>query len=167
MDMPQYQPTNLPQTQPFEPCSEAWINGRIALLLSAYRRDDYQNPDLFVSQVSENFKRYPKAIVEFVTDPVTGIQAKKQWPPSVAEIVAACEGQAANVEKIARYSALQMQRPKDRARALNWANCYVGSEAPQYRKMLDKANKAETDRREYRYDEERGGIWVSLKWIWG
>jgi len=59
------------------------------------------------------------------------------------------------------------QRGPERPRALHWANVYLGSEAPQYRKMLDKANKPETDRREYRYDEERGGIWVSLKWLWG
>jgi hypothetical protein len=49
----------------------------------------------------------------------------------------------------------------------NWANLYIGSEAPQYRKMIARANKPETDKREFRYDEGRGGIWVSQKWIWG
>lgn len=52
-----------------------------------------------------------------------------------------------------------------RARKTNFANVYVGSGAPQYKKMLEKANNPKTDKREFRYDEDRGGIWISQKWI--
>ena len=74
--------------------------------MSAYRRDDYDNPEMFVVQVAMNFRRYPEAIVEYVTDPTTGIQTRCKFPPALSEIVEALEAERIHQEKIARYSAM-------------------------------------------------------------
>lgn len=106
MQQSKFLPTNQPQPQLSPQCDEAWIDGRIAILMSAYRRDDYENPEMFVQQVRMNLQRYPMAIVEFVTDPTTGVQTRCKWPPALAEIVEACEAEYIYQEKLARYNAI-------------------------------------------------------------
>ena len=113
MDHVKIEPTNQLQPQRCDPCDETWLDGRVALIFSAYRRDDYLNPEVFVEQLKINLRKYPVEIVEYVTDPVTGIQARNQWPPSLAEIVKACEAEAIHREKIASYATTAVvQRPR-------------------------------------------------------
>lgn len=78
------------QQQP-EKCSAAWVAERIVMLLSAYRRDDYSDPESFVVQLGTVLQTYPEWIVRYVTDPKTGVQRTCKFPPSIAEVVAACE----------------------------------------------------------------------------
>jgi hypothetical protein len=48
-------------------------------------------------------EQYPSDIVEFVTDPRTGVQRSKTFPPSIAEIVSACEAQASYLRRKERF----------------------------------------------------------------
>lgn len=34
---------------------------------------------------------YPDAVIIYVTDPKTGVQRKTKWPPTISEIVEACD----------------------------------------------------------------------------
>jgi hypothetical protein len=49
------------------------------------------------------FEQYPSDVVEYVTDPRTGIQRNKTFPPSIAEIVAACDGHMAFLHRKQRF----------------------------------------------------------------
>jgi len=61
------------------------------MLFCAYRKDDYADPGGFVVQLGTVLEGYPEWVVARVTDPRTGIQSKQKFPPSIAEVVSACE----------------------------------------------------------------------------
>jgi len=61
------------------------------MLLSAYRRDDYADPKGFVVQLGAVLEVYPEWVIRGVTDPLTGVQREQKFPPSIAEVVSACE----------------------------------------------------------------------------
>lgn len=98
-------PTN--QFRPTAPPLDAdWLAARIRLIFSAYRKDDYSDPEGFVMQLGMNLERFPREIVEYITDPVTGIQTRSKWPPQLAEVVEACLAEEAHRKKLEKYSNL-------------------------------------------------------------
>ena len=92
--------------KPSPKCDPAWILTRIDLLMSSYRKTDYQNPEGFIATLGAILEDYPPEIVEFVTDPKTGIQRRCKWPPTPAEIVEACAAEISWRTKIAQNSNL-------------------------------------------------------------
>jgi hypothetical protein len=69
------------------------------MLLSAYRRDDYADPDSFVAQLGMVLGEYSDEIVDYVTDPRTGIQRHQKFPPNIQEVAEACEARKRSLEK--------------------------------------------------------------------
>lgn len=69
------------------------------MLLSAYRRDDYADPDSFVAQLGIVLNAYPDEVVDYVTDPLTGIQRRQKFPPNLQEVVEACDERKRYLEK--------------------------------------------------------------------
>jgi len=89
-----------------------WVLGRVELLMSAYRKADYHNPTGFVATMGAILEQYDPEIVEYVTDPKTGIQRRLKWPPAPAEVVEACEAEAIHREKIRKYSKMPPPLPR-------------------------------------------------------
>jgi hypothetical protein len=61
------------------------------ILFSAYRIDQYSDPDGFKLNVGLVLEQYPAETIRFVTDPRTGVQRRHDWPPSVKNVVDACD----------------------------------------------------------------------------
>lgn len=61
------------------------------MLFACYRMDQYSDPDGFMVQMAMVLSEYPEDVVNRVTDPRTGLQRSSKFPPSIAEIVKACE----------------------------------------------------------------------------
>jgi hypothetical protein len=95
-----------PSQQSARSGNDGWLEDRIELLLSAYRKDDYSDARKFVVQLGMILERYPPEVVEYVTDPMTGIQRRQTFPPSIAEVVSACEAEVIHREKISRYRSM-------------------------------------------------------------
>jgi hypothetical protein len=72
-------------------CSPKVAAERTKLLFNCFRRNDASDPDTFVTAVAALLSRYPEEIVRRVTHPVDGLPASHTFPPSVAEVKAACE----------------------------------------------------------------------------
>lgn len=91
------------------------IADRIELLLSAYRRDDYADAPKFVTQLGVVLSEYSDDVVQFVTDPRTGVQRRIKWAPSIPEIVEACDERKKALEKQAELEVWQakMARAKE------------------------------------------------------
>ena len=99
-------PPLIPSKQPQTEYAEDWLMGKVSQILQAYRKPEYFNLDSFMIQAAANLARFSREVIEFVTSPMTGIQTRLQWPPSLAEIVAACVAEQNHREKVARYSAM-------------------------------------------------------------
>jgi hypothetical protein len=61
------------------------------MLFSAYRADQYSDPEGYMASLGMVLEQYPDAVALYITDPRTGIQRHCKWPPSISEIVAACD----------------------------------------------------------------------------
>lgn len=69
------------------------------MLFSAYRLDQYPDPDGFMAQTALLLSDYPEGVVIYVTDPRTGIQRCSKWPPTIAEVTAACDAQVVAIAR--------------------------------------------------------------------
>lgn len=92
--------------------NSAWVLSRVKLLMASYRKADYHDPDGFLATLGAILEQYEPAIVEYVTDPLTGLQRRLKWPPSPAEVVEACVAEIAHREKVQRYSNLPPSLPQ-------------------------------------------------------
>lgn len=73
------------------------------VLFSAYRTDQYADPDGFLTSLGAVLEQYPNEVVIYVTDPRTGVQRGQKFPPTIAEIVTACEDRAAYLAQQKRF----------------------------------------------------------------
>jgi hypothetical protein len=100
------------------------------------------------------FSQYPDDVIEFVTDPRTGVQRGKTFPPSIAEIVGACDARLADKARLRRYmnwgkndAAPLLEGPKNEDRptydelkakfGVDWG---IGAEEKQTRKAKPAPN---------------------------
>lgn len=81
------------------------------LLFSAYRLDQYSDPDGFMAQAAIVLSGYDPEIVCYVTDPRTGIQRTQKFPPTISEITDACEARGA-----AKAREVELERWRERKR---------------------------------------------------
>jgi hypothetical protein len=61
------------------------------MLISAYRADQYSDPEGYMASLGMVLEQYPDDVVVYITDPRTGIQRRRKWPPAISEIVEACD----------------------------------------------------------------------------
>ena len=73
---------------------------RAALLFGCYRRGDANDPDTYCTAVAAVLTGFPQHVVEYVTDPRTGIPGTEQWLPSVAEVKQACIKRQAYLDRL-------------------------------------------------------------------
>jgi len=103
--IPDNDPTDSPK--PSTTSNPRWILGRVKMLMASYRLSDYHDPEGFLATLISILSDYPPEIVEYVTDPKTGIQRRNKWPPTPAEVVEACSAEIAWRTKVAQQSTLK------------------------------------------------------------
>jgi hypothetical protein len=140
---------------------------RTALLFGCYRRGDANDPETYSAAVTAILTRFPQHVVEYVTDPRTGIPSDAQWLPSVAEVKQACLKRQAYLDRLADFDMRFASRSPtaalakfDNTRPGRRANVFVHADAPQYSHLLEVTKTA--DPADWKPDEGgRPGIWVS------
>jgi len=71
---------------------------RATILIGCFKKSDANDPEIYFSAVVAVLTKYNPDVVGAVTEPTTGLPAKLKWLPSIAEIVEACEDEAASVQ---------------------------------------------------------------------
>jgi hypothetical protein len=64
---------------------------RVGYLLGQYPTARPHEPAIYTAAVAGILAEYPREIIDFVTDPRTGLANGKSWIPTLAEVRAACE----------------------------------------------------------------------------
>lgn len=140
------------------------------MIFSAYRRDDFADPDSFVLQLGAVLEKYDDVVIQYVCDPRTGIQRRCKFPPAIAEIVEACEAEATAIETRKRYLSI----PKPDLKRLPapvakvpgaWANVLIHPSDARHAKLLARTTAPGTDPRDWKVDEQ--GLHVALNWLEG
>jgi hypothetical protein len=146
------------------PNRTAWISAKARQVFSAYRRDEFADPDGFLAQLGMILERYSDDVIETVTSPFSGLQRTHKWPPSMAEVIDACEHEAVRRLAISKMVGLKPV-PRLAGPKRHRANVFVPPNAPQYAAMLERTVGA--DPMDWRNDETRPGVWVPYGWLMG
>jgi hypothetical protein len=121
---------------------KALILRSLLALFTSYRLDQYADPDGFKTIMGAVLEGYPNEVVIYVCDPRTGIQRRCKWPPTVSEIVEACDDHRDFLERAARpkakipphkYDSRWDEKPQG---AL--ANVFIPEGHPRYAGLVEK-----------------------------
>jgi hypothetical protein len=137
------------------------------MLFSAYRRDDFADPDGFVMQLGVILCDFPEDVVNYVTSPKTGLQRRSKWPPSISEIVDACEAHQDFLKRLRTEKPAVLLRLPEPAKSPGYlANIFVPEGHPKYRMLVEWSSQG--DPRLWMFgnsSDGRCGIWVNTS-IW-
>ena len=70
------------------------------MLFGCYRKGEANDPEIYTAAIAATLAEFTDDVVEFVTDPRTGLPATCKWLPTVAEVREACKKRAEAVENI-------------------------------------------------------------------
>lgn len=139
-------------------------------IFSSYRQDQFADPDSFLAQLGMIFEQYPEEVIEYVSSPLTGVQRKSEWPPSMKTVVDACDDHAALVERRKRPQREAAPRLPETLLRDRPQGCLAGVFVPEghhrYASLVEWAKTAERPYWNYgKSSDGRNGIWVNIA-VW-
>ena len=148
--------------------SPATVSRGIQALFSAYRSADFADPEGFVAQLGGILSEFSDEVVSYVTGPKTGLQRRSKWPPTISEVLEACEQHQDYLRKVRESRPVKLQRlaPPAEAAQGSWANVFVPEGHVRYERLVEWTRTAEP--RFWRYGKSsdgRDGLWVALD-VW-
>lgn len=107
-------------------------------LFSAYRVDQYADPEGFKISLGAILEGFPDGVIKYVCDPRTGLQRRLKWPPTISEVVEACEEHQAYLAKMKaqRTARPLLDKPYEKPRAQP-IMVFVAAEHPQYGTLIE------------------------------
>ncbi len=134
------------------------------ILFGSYRADQYADAESFMNSLGAVLEQFPDEVIVYVTDPRTGIQRRSKWPPTVSEILEACEEHRDHLKRI------RTERPRAPTAYLSppprppgyCANVFVPEGHARYQALVDWAQTA--DQKFWIFgksSDNRPGIWVA------
>lgn len=138
------------------------------VLFSAYRADQYADAEGFMTSLGAVLEQFPDEIIIHVTDPRTGIQRRSKWPPTISEVIEACEDHQAYLEKLRRPRPALMERSqplllKNRPPG-SLATIFVPEGHHRYANLVAWTETADPIWWKYGGSSDgRSGLWVSLE----
>jgi hypothetical protein len=146
------------------------ISRAIQMLFSAYRRDDFTDAEGFVAQLGVILTDFPEEVVTYVTGPRTGIQRRSKWPPTISEIVEACESHQDYLARVRRARpsiSARLPSPRlDEAPQGHLANLHVPADHPRYANMVEWSKSTQSVWWKLgKSSDGADGIWIPLD-VW-
>lgn len=77
-------------------------------MFGCYRKAEASDPEIYAAATASVLSEYSQEVIDYITDPRTGLPSRSQWLPSVFEVRQACDVQvaiAANAEKLRALAA--------------------------------------------------------------
>src|SRR6185312_13815199 len=101
-------------------------------LFSAYRIDQYADPEGFKNSLGAVLEGFPDEVIRYVCDPRTGLQRHLKWPPTISEVVEACEERRAYLHRIRTTKPLtRLSIPYEKPSS-NFGKIFVAADHPRY-----------------------------------
>lgn len=89
---------------------QIYASSRAALMFGCYRKAEASDPEIYAAATASVLSEYPEEVIDFITDPRTGLPSTSQWLPSVYEVRMACKERADHLAKIKEVQALRARR---------------------------------------------------------
>ncbi|MDI3563540.1 hypothetical protein [Bradyrhizobium sp. Arg816] len=140
------------------------------ILFSAYRADQYADPEGFMTSLGAVLEQFPAEVIVYVTDPRTGIQRRSKWPPTISEVVEACEDHQdylTRMRKPQRPKLPALSAPSFAERPAGaLANTFIPHSNERYARLVEWSKTAEPIFWRFgKSTDGRDGIWVPWN-IW-
>jgi hypothetical protein len=135
-------------------------------VFSAYRIDQYAEPDSFKTSLGAVLEQYPDEVITYVCDPRTGIQRRNKFPPTISELVEACDEHREFLAKMRKSRPVFQERlpePLLRHRPQGYlAQVFVPEGHPRYSRLVKWTETAAPMWWKYGQSSDgRMGLWVS------
>ncbi len=135
-------------------------------VFSAYRTDQFADPDGFKTQLGAILEQYPDEVITYVCDPRTGIQRRSKWPPTISEMVEACDDHQAFLERLRKQRPAFKERqpePLLRDRPQGYlATIFVPEGHERYARLVEWTKEAKPMWWKFGISSDnRKGLWVS------
>ncbi|MDE2020912.1 MAG: hypothetical protein KGJ13_11300 [Patescibacteria group bacterium] len=106
-------------------------------IFSAYRIDQFADPEGFKNSLGAIFEGFPDEVIIYVSDPRTGIQRREEWPPSIAKVIAACEAHQDFLQRARTAKpTLRLTKPYEKPK-LDMGKVFVPIDHPSYAKLVE------------------------------
>ncbi len=141
------------------------------MLFSAYRRDDFTDAEGFVAQLGVILTDFPEEVVVYVTGPRTGIQRRSKWPPTISEIVEACQDHQDYLTRLRKSkpvsASARLPSPRlDEMPQGHCSNVHVPANHPRYAALVEWSKSAQPVWWKFgNSSEDVAGIWIPLD-VW-
>jgi hypothetical protein len=115
-------------------------------------------------------EQFPAEVIVYVTDPRTGIQRRSKWPPTISEVIEACEEHQDYLERMRkpRRQALPALPPPDLSeRPPGYlANTFIPATYERYSRFVEWSKTADPVFWRFgKSSDGRDGIWIPWN-IW-
>lgn len=136
-------------------------------LFSSYRADQYADPEGFKNSLGAVLEEFPDEVIRYVCDPRTGIQRRLKWPPTMSEVLEACEDHQGFLKRLrTERPAVLVRLPSPERPPGYLANVFVPEGHVRYQGLVDWAKDADPKLYAYgRSSDNRAGIWIA-RGIW-
>jgi len=105
-------------------------------LFSAYRIDQYADADGFKNSLGAVLEGFPDEVIRYVCDPRTGLQRCLKWPPTISEVVEACEEHRAYLHRMRTTKPLtRLSIPYEKPSS-NFGKIFVAADHPRYGELI-------------------------------
>ena len=139
------------------------------ILFSAYRAGDYADAAGFAIQLAAILSEFSDEVVIYVTSPLTGLQRRSKWPPTISEVLEACEQHEDYLRKRREHrpAVPLIGEPSPQNRPQGYlANVFVPEGNSRYPRLVEWTKTA--DPKFWRFgpsSDNRPGVWIPLN-IW-
>lgn len=136
------------------------------VLFSAYRAADYADPKGFAVQLASVLSEFSEDVVIHVTSPKTGIQRRSKWPPTISEVLEACEQHQDYLKRVRESRPVKPSRylpPPPSLEQGSWANLFVPEGHDRYEKMVEWTKNEHPKFWMFGSSSDgRPGVWVTV-----
>ena len=135
-------------------------------LFASYRIDQFADPDGFKIALGAVLEQYPDEVIKYVCDPRTGIQRRSKFPPTISEMVEACDEHREFLERARQPRAAMHKRlhkpPLRDCPQGSLATIFVPEGHSRYEKLVEWTKTVEPMWWKYGdASDGRHGLWVS------
>lgn len=79
-------------------------------MFGCYRKAEASDPDIYAAATAAVLNEYPQEIIDFITDPRTGLPSRLKWLPSVFEVREACDTHMAIAQNMAKLREMAKEK---------------------------------------------------------
>jgi hypothetical protein len=136
-------------------------------IFGGYRTDQYADPEVFMVSLGAVLEQFPDEVITYISDPRGGgIQRRTKWPPTISEVVEACEQHQEFLVKVRNVRPVSFkERPapllQDRPQGY-LATIFVPEGHVRYAKLVEWTKEARPVWWKFGVSSDnRKGLWVS------